>query len=95
MGKMLTKFATFLCSIGKGTEDVIAEETSPPLVRVAEVRVKSNAIHTENIATEPLARTLNLDNLQRQRETVAVTLLEMLDEGLFIAIDAIVCSRAG
>ena len=41
---------------------------------VAEVRAKSNAIHTENIATKPLARRVNLDNIARHQDMVADTL---------------------
>jgi hypothetical protein len=62
---------------------------TPHSVTVAEVRVKSNAIHIENIDTKPRARTLNLDNLPRQQEMITITLREILDLGLFLAGDAI------
>ena len=87
MVKTLTKFAKFLRPIGKGTDDIIAVKLSPHTDTVSEVRVKSNAIHIENIAAKPLARTLNLDNLSRQREMVADTLREMRNQGLFAAVD--------
>ena len=53
MVKTLTKFAKFVRPIGKGTDEIIAVKLSPHNVTVAEVRVKSNAIHIENIATKP------------------------------------------
>ena len=87
MVKTLTKFAKFLRPIGKGTDEIIAVKLSPHTNTVAEVRVKSNAIHIENIAAKPMARTLNLDNLPRQREMVADTLREMRNQNLFGAVD--------
>ena len=33
--------------------------------------MKSNAIHTENIATKPLARRVNLDNIARHQDMIA------------------------
>jgi len=89
MVKTLTKFAKFLRPIGKGTDEIIAVKLSPHTNTVAEVRVKSNAIHIENIAIKPRARTLNLDNLPRQQEMITITLRETLDLGLFLAGDAI------
>ena len=89
MVKTLTKFAKFLRPIGKGTDEIVAVKLTSHSVTVAEVRVKSNAIHIENIATKPRARTLNLDNLPRQQEMITITLREILDLGLFLAGDAI------
>ncbi len=87
MVQTLTKFAKFLRPIGKGTDEIFALKLSPQTDTVAEVRVKSNAIHIENIAVKPLARMLNLDNLPRQREMAADTLREMRNQDLFAAVD--------
>ena len=65
MVKTLSKFAKFLRPIGKGADEIITITLSPHSLTVAEVRVKSNVIHTENIATKPLARAVNLDNIAR------------------------------
>jgi hypothetical protein len=80
MVKTLTKLAKFLRPIGKGTDEIIAVRLSSFDITVAEVRVKSNVIHIENIATKPLTRNLNFANLPRQHD--------MRDQGLFAAADA-------
>ena len=77
MVKTLTKFAKFPRPIDKGTDEIIAVKLGPHTIIVAEVKVKSNGIHIENIAAKPLARTLTLDNLPRQQKMVADTLREM------------------
>ena len=88
MVKTLTKFAKFLRPIGKGADEIIAIKLSPHSLTVAEVRVKSNVIHIENIATKPLARTVNLDNIARHQDMVADALRDMRERGLFAAVDA-------
>jgi len=95
MVKTLTKSAKFLRPIGKGTDEIIAVKLSPYAITVAETRVKSNAIHIENIVTKPLNRTLNLDNLARQQDMVADALRGMRDEVLFAAADAGIIMPSG
>ena len=65
MVKTLTKFAKFLRPIGKGADEIIGIKLITHSPIVAEVSVKSNAIHIENIATKPLARRANLDSSAR------------------------------
>ena len=77
MVKTLTKFAKFLRPIGKAADEIIAIKLSPHGLTVAEVRVKSNVIHIENIAPKPLARTVNLDNIARHQDIVADALRDM------------------
>ena len=88
MVKTLTKLAKFLRPIGKGTDEIIAVKLSSFDITVAEVRVKSNVIHIENIATKPLTRNLNFANLPRQHDMVVDALRDMRDQGLFAAADA-------
>ena len=70
MVKTLIKFVKFLRPIGEGADEIIVIKLSTHSLTVAEVRVKSNAIHVENIAIRRLARTVNLDNIARQQDIV-------------------------
>ena len=88
MVKTFTKFAQFLRPTGKGADEIIAITLSPHNLTVAEVRVKSNAIHRENIATNPLARAVNTDNIARYQDMIADALRDMRERGLFAAVDA-------
>jgi hypothetical protein len=88
MVKTRTKFAKFLHPIGKDAEEIIAIKLSHQRLIVAEVRVKSNVIQKENIATKTLARTVNLDNIARHQDIVADALRQMRERGLFAAVDA-------
>ena len=88
MGKPLTKFAKLLRPIGKGADEIIAITLSPRSLTVAEVRVKSNVIHIENITTKPLARMVNLDNIARHQDMVEEALQDMREHDLFAAVDA-------
>ena len=50
MDELLTKYTKVPHRIGKGTVKIVTVKTMPHHITVAEVRVKSNAIHVENIA---------------------------------------------
>ena len=54
MGKMLTEFAKLPRLIGKGKDKIIFVKFNNHNVNVAELRVKSNAINTENISKKLL-----------------------------------------
>lgn len=71
MDKTLAKFAKFRNPSGKYAGEIIAIKLSPHGFTVAEVRVKSNVIQIDNIATKPLARKLNLDKIVRHQDMVA------------------------
>ena len=71
MIKTHTKFAKLLRPTGKAANELTTIKPTPWSPNVAEVRVKSNAIHSENIATKPLARLVNLDSITRHKNMVA------------------------
>ena len=71
MIKTHTKFAKFSRPTGEAANELTALKLTPQSPNVAEVRVKSNAIHSENIATKPLARMVNLDSITRHKNMVA------------------------
>ena len=50
MVETLTNYAKLNHPIGKGTVEIVTLKPLPHKIIVAEVRVKSNAIHVENIA---------------------------------------------
>ena len=50
MVKTLTKFAKFPRLVGKGKDKIIFVKVNTHNFNVAELRVKSNAINTENIS---------------------------------------------
>ena len=54
MVKTLTKFAKFPRLVGKGKDKIIFVKLNTHNLNVAELRVKSNAIHTENISKKLL-----------------------------------------
>ena len=68
---MLTKLAKFPRPADKGATEFTAIEVSSSSLTLAEVRVKSNAIHIENIATKPLACMVNLDSFNLHQIMVA------------------------
>ena len=71
MVKTHTKFAKFSRPTGKDANIITAIKLSSSGPNVAKARVKSNAIHEENIATKPLARLVNLDSITRHENIVA------------------------
>ena len=71
MLKTPTKFAKFPRPLSKGANEINAIKLGTHNLTVAEVRTKSNGIHIENIATKPLARKVNLDNITRHLDKVA------------------------
>ena len=51
MATALTKFASFFRPIGKGSDEVVAIKLHPKAVKVAEVRLNSNVINIDNLAS--------------------------------------------
>ena len=51
MATALTKFASFFRPIGKGSDEVVAIKLHPKAVTVAEVRLNSNVINIDNLAS--------------------------------------------
>ena len=54
MVKTLTKFAKFPRLVGKGKDKIIFVKLNTHNLNVAELRVKSNANHEENMSKKPL-----------------------------------------
>ena len=51
MATALTKFASFFRPIGKGSDEVVVIKLHPKAVTVAEVRLNSNVINIDNLAS--------------------------------------------
>ena len=56
MAQTLAKFAKFFRPIGKGSDDVVAIKLHNPSDTIAEVEVKSNIIHLENLTNAAFPR---------------------------------------
>ena len=69
MARSLSRFASFLRPIGKGTDELVAVKLHNALT-VAEVRHKSNVINVEQLASVGLPRKLDLQNLARQQDMI-------------------------
>ena len=60
MARSLSRFASFLRPIGKGTDELVAVKLHNNALTVAEVRHKSNVINIEQLASVGLPRKLDL-----------------------------------
>ena len=56
MAQTLAKFAKFFRPIGKGSDDVVAIKLHDPSVTIAEVEIKSNIFHLENLTNAAFPR---------------------------------------
>ena len=88
MAKTLTRLASFLRSIGKGTDEIVAVKLHAKALTVAEVRHKSNVINIEQLASVALPRNLDTQNLSRQQDMIGDTLRALRDQIGFGTQDA-------
>ncbi len=88
MAQTLAKLAKFFRPIGKGSDDVVAIKLHDRSVTIAEIEVKSNIIHLENLASAALPRPIEWQHLTRQQEMISDSLRGLRDQGLFAANDA-------
>lgn len=88
MATALTKFASFFRPIGKGSDEVVAIKLHPKAVTVAEVRLNSNVINIDNLASAGLPRQLDMHNLSRSQDMVVDTLRTMHERDMYAAQDA-------
>jgi hypothetical protein len=56
MAQTLAKLAKFFRPTGKGSDDVVAIKLHDPSVTTAEIEVKSNIIHLENLTSAAFPR---------------------------------------
>ena len=56
MAQTLAKFAKFFRPIGKGSDGVVAIKMHDPSVTIAEVEIKSNIFHLENLTNAAFPR---------------------------------------
>jgi len=88
MAQSLSRFASFLRPIGKGTDELVAVKLHANALTVAEVRHKSNVINVEHLASAALPRKLDLQNLTRQQDMIGDAIRGLRDQIGFFAQDA-------
>jgi hypothetical protein len=88
MATALTKFASFFRPICKGSDEVVAIKLHPKAVTLAEVRLNSNVINIDNLASVGLPRQLGIHNLGRSQDMVVDTLRTMHERDMNAAQDA-------
>ena len=88
MARSLSRFASFLRPIGKGTDELVAVKLHSNALTVAEVRHKSNVINVEQLASVGLPRKLDLQNLARQQDMIGDVLRGLREQIGFSAQDA-------
>ena len=84
----LTKIAKFSRPISKGSGDIVAAKLHDRSITIAEIDIKSNIIHPENLASAPLARAAEWQHLARQQKMISDNLCYLRDQGLFAVGDA-------
>ena len=70
MARSLTKFASFLRPIGKGSDALVAVKLHSNAVTLAEVRHKSNVINIDQLGSVELLRLFDPQNLTRQQDMI-------------------------
>ena len=88
MARSLTRFASFLRPIGKGSDELVAVKLHNKALTVAEVRHKSNVINIDQLASVALPRKLDIQNLTRQQDMIGDVLRGLRDQIGFAAQDA-------
>ena len=88
MARSLTRFASFLRPIGKGSDEIVAVKLHNKALTVAEVRHKSNVINIGQLASVALPRKLDIQNLARQQDMIGDVLRSLRDQIGFTAQDA-------
>ena len=71
MAQTLTKFAKFLRPLGKGHDEIVAIRLHHNTISLAEVQVKTNVIHLENLINLPLARPFDIKQISRQSDMIS------------------------
>ena len=77
MVQTLAKLAKFFRPIGKVSDDVVAITLRDPSVTIAEIEVKSDIIHLENLASAAFPRPIEWQQLTRQQEMISDSLRAM------------------
>ena len=77
MAQTLAKLAKFFRPIGKASDDVVAITLHDPSVTIAEIEVKSDIIHLENLASAAFQRPIEWQQLTRQQEMISDSLRAM------------------
>jgi hypothetical protein len=77
MAQTLAKLAKFFRPIGKGSDYVVAITLHDPSVTIAEIEVKSDIIHLENLASAAFPRPIEWQQLTRQQEMISDSLRAM------------------
>ncbi|NBP49423.1 MAG: hypothetical protein EBU63_08750 [Alphaproteobacteria bacterium] len=77
MAQTLAKLAKFFRPIGKASDDVVAITLHDPSVTIAEIEVKSDIIHLENLASAAFPRPIEWQQLTRQQEMISDSLRAM------------------
>lgn len=88
MASSLSRFASYLRPIGKGTDELVAVKLHNKALTVAEVRHKSNVINIDQLASVALPRKLDIQNLARQQDMIGDVLRGLRDQIGFSAQDA-------
>lgn len=88
MAQTLAKFSEFFWPIGKGSDDIVAIKLYELSITIAEIDIKSNIIHLENLASAPLLRAVEWQHLARQQEMISDSLRSLRDHGVFAENDA-------
>jgi hypothetical protein len=88
MAQTLTKLAKFLRPIGKGHDEIVAIRLQHNTISLAEVQVKTNVIHLENLINLTLARPFDIKQVSRQSDMISESIRGLRDQGLLGARDA-------
>ena len=80
MARSLTKSASFLRPIGKGSDDLVAGKLHSNAVTLAEVRHKSNVINIDQLGSVGLPRRFDPQNLARQQDMIGEIIRTFRDQ---------------
>ena len=80
MARSLTKFASFLRPIGKGSDALVAVKLHSNAVTLAEVRHKSNVINIDQLGSVGLPRRFDPQNLARQQDMIGEIIRTFRDQ---------------
>ena len=88
MARSLTRFASFLRPIGKGTDELVAVKLHSNAVTLAEVRHKSNVINIDQLGSVGLPRRFDPQNISRQQDMIGDVIRTFRDQAGVAARDA-------
>ena len=80
MARSLTKSASFLRPIGKGSDELVAVKLHSNAVTLAEVRHKSNVINIDQLGIVGLPRRFDPQNLARQQDMIGEIIRTFRDQ---------------